>query len=199
MPNAIRSLMRLIALAVPFALACEAVPAFAQQEKGNKTLAGYGYVQFETFHSIDQRTRADTSQTDPTGLIGVQFGGFATEHLELGALVQVTSTHPPDLSDNVMVGFVAFYTKYYFGKGRTKPYLGLQLGFDSRGGAGNGSAGFVSGADARANFTAGLRHYVTQHAAPFVELSYGKTAEFLSSSTKADSYPSVVFGFAIVF
>jgi hypothetical protein len=208
-------LKRLARRTVLFALVVGAAPAFAQQEKGDTSLAGYGSFQFTKVPSFDTTGRgtSDSGGTNTTGLVGVQFGKFATKQLEVGVLSQLIISGGGG-SGTVVVGLIGGYTKYYFGKDRTRPYLGFQAGaditqapgFDST--TGNASDSSTT-TNFRANLTAGVRNYITRNGALFIELNYGATfgggssdqfaSDTTSSSTKWDSYPSVVFGFSIVF
>ncbi len=196
-------LKRRLRLAVLLALVLGVTPAFAQQEKGDRSLAGYGSFQFTKVADFS----GASGGTNTTGLVGIQFGKFATKEIEIGVVSQLIISGGGG-GGTFVTGLIGGYGKRYYGADRTRPYIGLQAGVDITQAPGFDPSGTSSTTSTfRANLTAGVRRYVTRNGALFAELNYGATFGSAQvnpdgssgSSTNFDSFPSIVFGFSIVF
>ncbi len=96
-------------------------PAFAQHEKGDVSLGGYGTVMLM---KIPDPTTGESS-TSGIGFVGAQLGKFIRSNTEVGALSQITFF--TGSGESGTTGTLGGYGKYYFGTDKTRPYVGGQL------------------------------------------------------------------------
>jgi hypothetical protein len=184
------SIRRIVAVAV-FVVA-GAAPAFAQHEKGDKNLSGYGFLSFQK--GVD--TGFESSGSSTTGLIGAQIGRFISAQTEVGGVSNLIVSSGGGAGTT---GSFGAYGKHYYGSDKTRPYVGVQglvdISRSSSDFSGRGES--TTSSNFRANVTAGVRHYVNRNGAVFAEANYG--AVFGSGGHSFDDFPQLVFGFSVVF
>ncbi len=154
------------------------LPAMAQHEKGDVSLAGAGSL-----------TVQGGENSGVSGTVATTAGVFVAPNIEIGgtALVFLQTTEPKFL------GALGGFARQYFGKDKTRPYVGVDglLVFVP------GAAGESSTTLGRGTANVGVRHYISRNSAVFAEGQYG--VDFGGGlGTNFDKGLTVVFGFAVI-